>query len=59
MAVCDLINRMGQGHINRKRKNEPHLSVLLNAEKYALYWDASPLTLYSMHFAPHETLPHI
>ena len=40
--------------INRKHENEPHLPVLLNAKKYVRYMDSSHLTLYNMHFAPHE-----
>ena len=46
---------MWQGQINRKHENEPHLLVLLNAEKYVRYMDSLPITLYNMYFAPHET----
>ena len=62
---CDLSNRhFGQSGDRSKstaklRENEPHLPVLLNAEKYDRYRDSFGHYTYNMHFAPHGTFPYI
>ena len=48
MIVCDLSDHHLDNHVTGPCENEPHLPVLLNAEKYILYRDSSPLTLYNM-----------